>query len=426
MRSSPITRIQLGKRVRGFLFVLGLFCRFAVAADLRLPAGFVREVLVGAEFPEPMDLAFAPDGAAWVTGRGGQVWRIDTASGGKHQVGTVPTDTAGDRGLHGIAFHPDFRSDTGGDLFFFHHAKDKPSGMYRSRVSRWHVSGGGSDARLDPDSFRVLLEFDGEESGQHVGGGLLVHPLERLLYVSTGDNNQIGRLRSYCSDTNNQAMNPGDLRGKVLRIGFDGSVPAGNPFVGRPGTRGEVYTVGHRQAWSLSFDRTTGFVLLSENGGDELDDCEEINRLIPGANHGWPRVFSDGLETLTRTNRISGYAAPWFQYRRNTGGSCTGALVYRGPAGREGFPQRFVGGLFYSDYNRKSVRFARVDPQTGKPGENEAFAQNLPGGPVSLRLGPDGSLYLIEYGGWFQPTAGDAVSRIVWKPKIGPRGVARD
>jgi hypothetical protein len=188
------------------------------AVPVKLPSGFVREVLAGPEVPEPMDLAFAPDGAAWITGRGGQLWRLDTVTLRHHLVGQVPTDTAGDRGLHGIAFHPDFSATSGGDVFLFHHATSKPAGVYRSRVSRWHVSGSGAEARLNPDSGQTLLEFDGQEGGQHVGGGLLVHPVERLLYVTTGDNNKIWELKSYCGDTNNQAQSPGDLRGKVLRI----------------------------------------------------------------------------------------------------------------------------------------------------------------------------------------------------------------
>ena len=403
--------------MRSRLRLLALAClAFRLwAAPVQLPAGWVRESLGGTNMPEPMDLAFAPDGVPWITGRSGQVWRLDPARRSVVEVGKIATDTAGDRGLHGIAFHPDFSAATGGELFLFSHAVGKPSGMYRSRVTRWTVRGGGAEARLVADSAKVLLEFDGEERGQHVGGGLMVHPVERLLYVTTGDNNEIGRLKSYCSDTNNQAMNPGDLRGKVLRIGLDGSVPPGNPFVGKPGARGEVYTMGHRQPWALSFDPPTGWILEAENGGDELDDHEEVNRLVAGTNHGWPRVFADGLETLTRTNRIADYPEPWFHYKRNNGGSCTGGLIYRPPAAA-GVPERYRGGLFYCDYNRKSVRFAPVDPATGKPGPSEAFAQNLVGGPIALRQGPEGALYLVEYGGWFQSTTNDAVSRIVWKP----------
>lgn len=384
------------------------------AAEVKLPPGFSREILAGPELPEPMDLTFAPDGAAWITGRQGDVWRLEPASRRHHRVGRIPTDTAGDRGLHGIALHPDFASN--GQLFLFHHATNKPAGKYRTRVSRFEVRGTGTNAVLDLASERILLELDGEEGAQHVGGGLLAHPVERLLYVTTGDNNYIWKLKEYCNDPANHAPSPGDLRGKVLRIGFDGSVPAGNPFVGQAGARGEVFTSGHRQPWQLEYDPVTRMILLAENGGDETDDHEEINRLVPGANYGWPRAFADGLETATRTNRVTGTTAPWFMYRRNQGGSCTGALLYRAPGAPGAFPPRYVGGLFYSDYNRKSVRFAPIDAATGRPGASEAFAQNLPGGPIALRRGPDGGLYLIEYGGWFQATTNDAISRLVWKP----------
>ncbi|MBN9689437.1 MAG: PQQ-dependent sugar dehydrogenase [Verrucomicrobia bacterium] len=383
------------------------------AADVKLPTGFTREVLAGPELKEPMDLTFAPDGAAWITGRTGEIWRLEPNTREKHQVGSIATDYSGDRGLHGLALHPDFARN--GELFVFYHATNRPAGKYRSRVSRWTVEGTGPAARLNPTSETVLLEFDGDEGHQHVGGGLLAHPVERVLYVTTGDNNVIWELKKYCNDPENRAQSTADLRGKVLRIGFDGSAPVDNPHQKTPGARPEVFTRGHRQPWQLSFDRPTGLLLLAENGGDELDDVEEINRLQPGGNYGWPKAFGNSLETATRTNRVEGLQDPWFKYARNNGGSCSGALIYRAPAAG-GFPERFRGGLFYSDYNRKTVRFAPVDATTLTPGASESFAQNLPGGPVSLRLGPDGALYLVEYGGWFQSTTNDTVSRIVFRP----------
>ncbi len=381
-------------------------------ADARLPEGFTREVLVGPSIREPMDMAFAPDGAAWITARGGEVWRLEPATQRLDRVGRVEADTAGDRGLHGIAFHPDFPATP--RLYLFLHAPKHPPGEYRSRVVAHDVTGAGAGARLAEGEGTVLLEFGGDEGAQHVGGGLLAHPVERALYVTTGDNNKIWELKSYCTDTNNRAQSPGDLRGKVLRIGLDGSIPPSNPFANMPGARGEVFTRGHRQPWSLSYDPPTRWVLLAENGGDEQDDHERVLRLVPGANHGWPRVFADGLDTLTRTNRVEGFASPWFSYKRGTGGSCTGGLVYRAPSGEGGFPASWHGGLFYSDYNRKSVRFAPIDASTGKPGASIAFAQSLPGGPVAMRLGPDGALYLVEYGGWFQATTNDAITRIAF------------
>lgn len=383
-------------------------------ADAKLPPGFARETLAGPELREPMDLAFAPDGAAWITGRNGEVWRLDTTTRQHHTVTTIETDVAGDRGLHGIAFHPDFPATP--HVFLFFHAKDHPAGNYLSRVARFTASGSGPNTRIDPASAKTLLEWTGDEGAQHVGGGLLAHPGERALYITTGDNNKIWELKQYCTDPDNRAQSPADLRGKVLRIGLDGSIPANNPFAGKPGARGEVYTRGHRQPWALSLDPVTGWLLLAENGGDEQDDHEKVLRLRPGANNGWPRIFADGRDTLTRTNRVDGFETPWFSYVRGQGGSCTGALLYRPPATGAAFPAQFHGGLFYSDYNRKSVRFAPIDAATQKPAQSQAFAQNLPGGPVAMRLGPDGALYLVEYGGWFKATTNDTISRIVHRP----------
>ena len=95
-----------------FLFSLGL-----AGAEVRLPAGFQREVLAGPELAEPMDLTFAPDGAVWVVGRGGSLWRVDATTRSRSDLGQIATDTVGDRGLHGIALHPDFQ--TNGEVFLF-------------------------------------------------------------------------------------------------------------------------------------------------------------------------------------------------------------------------------------------------------------------------------------------------------------------
>lgn len=381
-------------------------------AEVRLPEGFRSEVVVDAAMlKEPMDLAFAPDGSAWVTGRAGDVWRVDVAQRKAHRVGGVETDVSGDRGLHGIAFHPDFPRVS--EVFLFHHAKEAPEGMYRARVGRWKVSGSGDSSVLEAGEGRTVVEWTGEKAGQHVGGALLVHPRERLLYVTAGENNQNANLKKYCNDPENRAQSAGDLRGKVLRVGLDGAVPKNNPFVGKPGAQPLVFTRGHRQAWSLSYDPVVG-VLVGENGGDLADDFDEVNRVKPGANFGWPRVFGDGLETASRTNRVEGFDSPWFAYKRNTGASCTGALIYRDASRGKGFPARYEGGLLYADFARKSVRFAPLDRKSQAPAESEAFMQGMTAGPVRIVLGPDGALYVLTHGGATKASGDDGLLRVAY------------
>lgn len=387
----------------------------ATRAEIHLPGGFGVELVAGPDaVSEPMDLTFAPDGSAWVTGRAGDLWRIDTVARTSHRVGRVDTEVSGDRGLHGVALHPDFPRTP--QVFLSYHATHHSPSQYRARIARYTVVGGGANASLDPASETTLLEWVGDQAGQHVGGALLAHPGERLLYVSTGENNQNARIKQYCDDPENKAQSLRDLRGKVLRIGFDGSVPTNNPFAATPDAQAAIYTRGHRQPWSLDYDATTGFVLLAENGGDLADDYDEVNRIVAGANFGWPKVFGDGWSTSTRTNRVDGFVSPWFAYKRNTGASCTGATIYRAPAKGGGYPSRYDGTLFYADFARKSVRSAPVDPSTGKPGTSEPFMQGGTAGPVALRLGPDGALYFITHGGATMASTNDTVARIVWKP----------
>ena len=384
-------------------------------AEVHLPSGFAVETVVGPEaVSEPMDLTFAPDGSAWVTGRAGDLWRIDTVTRTSHRVGRVGTDFSGDRGLHGVALHPDFPRIP--QVFLSYHATNHSPSQYRAHIARFSVTGEGAKASLDPASETTLLEWVGDVAGQHVGGALLAHPGERLLYITTGENNQNARLKQYSDDPENKAQSLRDLRGKVLRIGFDGSIPTNNPFATTPDAQAAIFTRGHRQPWSLDFDASTGFILEAENGGDLTDDFDEVNRIVPGANFGWPRVFGDGWSTSTRTNRIDGFVSPWFAYKRNTGASCTGATIYRAAAAGSSFPAKYQGALFYADFARKSIRTAPVDAATGKPGESEPFMQGGSAGVVALRLGPDGALYILTHGGATKASTNDTVARIVWKP----------
>ena len=120
--------------VRGALSWMGTaLVVAALRAEVRVPEGFQSEVIVDASvLKEPMDVAFAPDGAAWVTGRAGDVWRVEVGSKQAHRVGGVETDVSGDRGLHGIAFHPDFPRVP--EVFLSYHLKEAPEGDRKSVV----------------------------------------------------------------------------------------------------------------------------------------------------------------------------------------------------------------------------------------------------------------------------------------------------
>jgi len=381
------------------------------SAEVKLPAGFRYEILAEGDVPEPMDITFAPDGRLWAIGREGQIWMLNVATKQLASVGKLTVDHSDDRGLLGLELHPDFARN--GFLFLFYSPLQADTNKPMSRLSRFTVRPAEQGAELVAGSEKILLEFALEKGGQHTGGGIAYHPGDGKLYVTTGDNNRIVDLPKYYADPENRAQNLNDLRGKVLRLNLDGSIPTDNPYYGQASQRGEIFTRGHRQPWRLGVDTVTGNIFLAENGGDRLEDFEEVNLLRSGGNYGWPRVYADNRDMFAPTNTLAGFDPPWLGYQRFDGASCTGAFMYRGATGKYAFPAAFRDVLFYTDYKRKSLRVARLDEKTGRPVKTEGFALNFAGGPVSVRRGPDGAIYVAEYAGWFRGSRTDRLSRII-------------
>jgi type 1 glutamine amidotransferase len=168
----------------------------------------------------------------------------------------------------------------------------------------------GDDDQLDLDSRLDLLRVPSERQQSHEGGGLAVGP-DGTLYVSTGDNTdpfasdgfapldeRPGRERFNSQRT---AANPFDLRGKILRINRDGSIPDGNLFAadgaqGRP----EIFVMGCRNPFRIAVDPLTGRLAWGDVGPDPLSDgvrgprgYDEINVADQPGNYGWPRCIAD-------------------------------------------------------------------------------------------------------------------------------------
>ena len=109
----------------------------------------------------------------------------------------------------------------------------------------------------------------------------------------------------------NRAQDPNDVAGKILRLRDDGSVPPDNPFVGRPGYRPEVFTLGHRSNVGIAVHPETGAIWTTENGPNGGD---EINMLVAGRNYGWPvvsygRTYPGAVGDRSAVARVDGAAA---------------------------------------------------------------------------------------------------------------------
>lgn len=203
----------------------------------------------------PWGLDFLPDGSALVTERNsGRVLRV-RPGGGSDVVGTVPGafNDGGEGGLMGLAVSPRFSRDHWVYVFV--------TTTTDNRIVRMRYTGGGLGA---PE---VVLA--GIPSGSRHNGGGLWFTRYPSLFATTGDTGDSAL-----------AQNRASLAGKVLRLKMDGSAQSGNPFGSR------VYSLGHRNPEGVTMG-DDGRLWASELGENTWD---ELNRILPGRNYGWPRV----------------------------------------------------------------------------------------------------------------------------------------
>lgn len=335
-------------------------------AVARVPAGFTQRTVVRGVV-DGTDMVFAPDGRLFVTLKSGVVRYVRTNGA----VATLldfsqKVDDTGERGLLGIAVDPRFASNHHLYLVYTHQATATVPAQ--NRLVRVTVRNG----RLAPGSERLLFRFDSQVRTTHVGGSVQVGP-DGKLYVSHGENRRAA-----------QAQSLGNLLGKIVRLNRNGTIPTDNPFYAQTAGRARaIWVRGLRNPFKFTFDPATSRGYVNDVGAQTW---EEVNRLAPGSNYGWP--VHEGPEDVRR------FAPPIFAYRHGgtatTGCSVTGGEFYR-PA-RRNFPAGYVGDYFFADLCNGWVR--RYDPSTDRA---RPFADGL-GSPVDLEVGPGGALYVLAFG----------------------------
>jgi glucose/arabinose dehydrogenase len=233
----------------------------------------IRVVVHASGLSHPWSLAFLPDGVMLVTERDGLLRLIRNGVLDPKPVEGLPAiRRAGLAGLMDLALHPQFGTNN-----FVYISYSKPLNEKENATA---IARGRWNGTTLTDVRDVWVAPAG------VGGGArMAFGRDGSLYVTTGGGG------------GNGPQDPNGLSGKVLRLKDDGTIPSDNPFVGRPGHRPEIYTMGHRNSLGLAVHPGTGEVWQNENGPNGGD---EINILKPGANYGWPLV------SLGRT-----YPGPW-------------------------------------------------------------------------------------------------------------------
>ncbi len=300
-----------------------------------LPAPRVQLEAIGTGFSQPV-LVTAPDGDCrqFVVELGGD---IEVISGGlKNPLPFLDLNvtTGGERGLLGLAFHPDYAKN---GKFYVNYSFGTTT-----RISEFEVS---ADPDLaDASSERVLLQIP-QPFANHNGGSLDFDESGYLL-IALGDGGGGG-------DPGDRAENPFDLLGKILRIDVDGreggrqyAIPADNPFKTGGGAP-EVFLVGLRNPWRIDVDR--GLLYIADVGQATAEEVTVIDDSSGGANLGWNTW--EGTHCYDPPCSNAGFTFPTLEYRHPEGCSITGGHVYRGR-----LLDHLDGTYFYGDFCNGWIR----------------------------------------------------------------------
>lgn len=323
----------------------------------------VQVSVVATGLDAPWDLVFAGDGAVYLSLRDtGQVVRLADGRAGQ-VVATFEVDAASEGGLLGLAAAP------AGDALYAYMTTATDN-----RVVRFRPGQAGTP--------EVIL--DGIPKARVHNGGRLAFGPDGMLYVATGD-----------AGVPDRAQDPGSLAGKILRLTPDGAVPGDNPFPGSP-----VYALGLRNVQGL--DWTAGGTLYASMFGPDVDD--EINRIVPGGNYGWPEVSGQA--------GVAGFIDPVF-VRQPPEASWSGLAVLTGGA----IPQ-WEGDVFVAALRGRRLWRLRLGPD-GAVADAEQLLVGELGRLRQVRQAPDGSVWVLTNNRDGRGDPGPDDDRII---RLGPPG----
>lgn len=255
----------------------------------------------------PWSLAFLPDGDMLVTERVGRLRIIRNGVLDPQPIAGVPDVHAVlSTGLMDVLLHPSFSENGFVYLSYSKAGPAFPPGTVPMRLrftvtcrvacypdndgapltSTMAVARGQWDGVALTNVQEIFVADDWKDpSISLTNHARMVFGRDGMLYVTDGGSMAPANSGPYAHSAGGRAQDPTSHGGKVLRLTDDGGVPPDNPFVGRPGYKPEIYTLGHRQPGGLAVHPETGAIWESEIGPR---DGDEINILKPGANYGWP------------------------------------------------------------------------------------------------------------------------------------------
>ena len=322
-------------RLRSFPLALALLA--ALCAPVASAAVVWNKVYSG--FSSPLEITHAHDGSQRIfvvqqSGKiriikGGAVLATPFLDLGPSPGGLDAIAASNEQGLLGIAFHPQYATNR---QFYVNYTRKSDGATV---IARYLASAGNADV-ADPASGTILLTIAQPEAN-HNGGAIKFGP-DGFLYIGMGDggggNDQHGTIGN--------GQDKSTLLGKILRIDVDNggansyAIPPGNPYASGVGGRREIFAIGVRNPWRMSFDRANGDFWFGDVGQNAVEEVD----MLPagtgaGANFGW-RIMEGssctGLASPPIPCNDASLKLPVVEYTHALGCSVTGGYVYRGTA----------------------------------------------------------------------------------------------
>jgi len=332
----------------------------------------IRVSVVTKGLVHPWAIAWLPDGTMLVTERPGRLRIVRNGVVDPTPVSGVPkVRTDGNGGLMDVTLHPRFAEN---HLIYLTYTKPVENGKGTPTLARGTLDGNAlSDVRdlIVPDAYE----------GNSGLNGRVVFGRDGMVYMSTGGN--IAKV----------SQDPMSLRGKVLRLRDDGTVPPDNPFAGRSGYRSEIFTLGHRNTLALIVHPDTGAIWNNENGPNGGD---EINIITAGRNYGWPLV-SFGRDypgpRISEHPTREGMESPLVTWIPSI--AVAGMAVYTGDRFPRWKGNVFVGGMRTGEIPGTGHLERIVFNAKTEEMRRESMLIELRQRIREVRQGPDGLIYLL-------------------------------
>jgi len=334
----------------------------------------------------PVDVASAGDGSGrlFVVEQRGQIRLVQDGQLVERPYLDIRERIAsgGERGLLGLAFHPDFPTDP--RLFVDYTDVDGDT-----VVSEFTVSSADADV-ADPGTERILLHID-QPFANH-NGGAVTFGADGMLYVAMGDGGSGG-------DPEGNGQRLDTLLAKILRIDVDGrptggsayAIPDDNPYVGNPDAMPEIWLTGLRNPWRIRFDSETGNLWIGDVGQGAWEEIDVAPAGVGGLNLGWNVMEGFHCYQPTEGCEEAGLTLPVAEYGHGLGCAVIGGVVVR-----DGDQPRLNGGYLFADECSGNVWL--LDPSDTTARQEPVLALGTGRAISAISLDEDGTVLATDLG----------------------------